>query len=204
MSFRDRLYQRARRAGRRIVLPEGADPRVQEAARRLVAEQLGAVEVLGDVRRDPRRDACARLLCERRPDRFPTGAAAASALDHPLTFGAALVAIGAADAMVGGVVHPTGETIRAALWTVGTAPGVATVSGAFYMVREDTVLTFTDQGALKSNPARGPMGPQGVPGPQGPAGPQGAPGTRPPGPRSGHKARTPSLSTLSTKRPRIA
>ncbi len=148
MSFRDRVYQRARRAGRRIVLPEGADPRVQEAARRLVAEQLGAVEVLGDVRRDPRRDACARLLCERRPDRFPTGAAAASALDHPLTFGAALVAIGAADAMVGGVVHPTGETIRAALWTVGTAPGVATVSGAFYMVREDTVLTFTDCAAV--------------------------------------------------------
>ena len=148
MSFRDRVYQRARRAARRIVLPEGDDPRVQEAARRLVAEGLGTVELLGDVGGDPRREACARLLHERRGDRFPTRAAAALALDHPLTFGAALVAIGAADVMAGGVVHPTGETIRAALWTVGTAPGVATVSGAFYMVRDDTVLTFTDCAAV--------------------------------------------------------
>jgi len=46
--------------------------------------------------------------------------------------------------MVGGATFPSGDTIRAALWTVGTAPGIATVSGAFYMVRDETVLTFTD------------------------------------------------------------
>ncbi len=144
MSFRERVYERARRAGRRIVLPEGGDPRVQDAARRLAAAGLGSVEVLGDVSRDPRRAAGARLLQERRPDHFATPEAAAAALDHPLTFGAALVALGAADVMVGGVGYPTADTIRAALWTVGAAPGVATVSGAFYMVREETVLTFTD------------------------------------------------------------
>jgi len=47
VSFRDAAYQRARRAGKRIVLPEGDDPRVQEAARRLEREGLGVVEVLG-------------------------------------------------------------------------------------------------------------------------------------------------------------
>jgi phosphate acetyltransferase len=144
VSFRDRVHERARRAGRRIVLPEGADPRVQEAARRLRAGQLGVVEVLGDVRRDPRRAACGRLLCERRPDRFASLAAAETALEHPLTFGACLVALGAADVMVGGAVHPSADTIRAALWAVGTAPGVDTVSGAMYMVRGDRVLTFAD------------------------------------------------------------
>ena len=144
MTFGDRVRERARRAGRRIVLPEGADPRVQEAARRLRADRLGVVEVLGETGRDPRRAACARLLCERRPDRFPTAAAAATALEHPLTFGACLVALGAADVMVGGAVYPSADTIRAALWAVGTAPGVATVSGAMYMIQGDRVLTFAD------------------------------------------------------------
>ena len=148
MSFRDRVHERARRAGRRIVLPEGGDSRVEEAARRLAADRLGVVEVLHDVRRDPRRAACAAHLTARRPDRFPTPAAALAALDHPLTFGACLVAIGAADVMVGGAVYPSADTIRAALWAVGTAPGVTTVSGAFYLIRDDTVLTFADCAAV--------------------------------------------------------
>src|SRR2546426_2460655 len=85
-----------------------------------------------------------RLLRSRRPDKFPTDAAARAALEHPLTFGACLVGAGLADVMVGGATFPSGDTIRAALWAVGTAPGIATVSGAFYMVRDETVLTFTD------------------------------------------------------------
>jgi phosphate acetyltransferase len=85
-----------------------------------------------------------RHLRARRPDRFPDAAAARAALDHPLTYGACLVGAGLADVMVGGATFPSGDTIRAALWAVGTAPGIATVSGAFYMVRADTVLTFTD------------------------------------------------------------
>src|SRR2546427_10675980 len=84
------------------------------------------------------------ILRARRPDTFPTDAAAAAALEHPLTFGAALVGVGRADVMVGGATFPSGDTIRAALWGVGVASGITTVSGAFYMVRDDAVLTFTD------------------------------------------------------------
>ena len=144
MTFLDRVHERARRAGRRILLPEGDEPRVQEAARRLRDGRLGSVELLGDVRRDPRLAACANYMRERRPDRFDTTAAAATALEHPLTFGACLVALGAADVMVGGAAHPSADTIRAALWTVGTAPGIASVTGAMYMVRGERVLTFAD------------------------------------------------------------
>ena len=141
MSFRDRVYERARRADRRIVLPEGGDSRVEEAARRLVTLGIGRVEVLGDLARDPRREAVTRLLAARRSGGLtPVGAA----LDQPLYFGAALVALGAADVMVGGVRSPTGDTIRAALWALGPAPGVTTVSSAFYMVRDEQVFTFAD------------------------------------------------------------
>ena len=144
MSFRDRVHARARGAQRRIVLPEGDDPRVQAAAQRLTAKGLGLVELLGDVSRDPRATECAGLLRARHPDKFPDDAAARAALRHPLVFGAALVGLGRADVMVGGACYPSGDTIRAALWAVGPAPGIATVSGAFYMVRDDAVLTFTD------------------------------------------------------------
>ncbi|MGH7547920.1 MAG: phosphate acyltransferase [Gemmatimonadales bacterium] len=144
MSFRDRAYERARRARRRIVLPEGDDPRVREAAERIRALGLGDVQLLGGTApRSPPPDMV-RLLRTRHPERFPTDAAAGAALQHPLTFGACLVGLELADVMVGGATFPSGDTIRAALWGVGTAPGIATVSGSFYMVREDAVLTFTD------------------------------------------------------------
>jgi len=55
------------------------------------------------------------------------------------------VALGEADAAVAGAVVATRETIRAALWAIGTAPGVDLISSAFYMVLpDDSVLTFTD------------------------------------------------------------
>ncbi len=144
MSLRDRLYEEARRAKRRVVLPEGGDPRIQAAAQRITALGTGVAEPLGPPAGDPRLPDCVAHLRARRPDRFPSDAMARDALHHPLLFGACLVGIGAADAMVGGVDAPTGDTIRAALWAVGMAPGITTVSGTFYMVRADRTLSFTD------------------------------------------------------------
>jgi len=143
-SWLGRVYERARRAKLRIVLPEGDDPRVQDAARKIEAEGLGLVELLERPTSHALRPECVRLLRTRKPDKFPTDTAALEALKHPLTLGACLVAVGEADVMVGGADYPTADTIRAALWTVGTAPGIATVSGAFYMVKDDRVLTFAD------------------------------------------------------------
>jgi len=144
VTFRDALQGRARRAHRRVVLPEGADARVRAAAARIERSGLGSVELLeGTAPRSPLPEMV-RLLRDRHPSKFPDDAAAATALAHPLTYAAALVALGRADVMVGGATFPSGDTIRAALWTVGTAPGITTVSGAFYMVKDDVVLTFTD------------------------------------------------------------
>ncbi len=148
MTFRDRLYERARRAGRRIVLPEGNDPRVRAAAAEIERRGLGTVQLLEGTAPSSLLPDMIRLLRTRHPDKFPTDAAALAALDHPLTRGAALVGLGRADVMVGGATFPSGDTIRAALWAVGPAPGITTVSGAFYMVRDDAVLTFTDCAAV--------------------------------------------------------
>jgi phosphate acetyltransferase len=149
VTFRDRVFERARRASRRLVLPEGDDARVRAAAERIAALGLAHVRVLEPAA--PLPADLARHLMARRPDRFPTSTAAAAALAQPLMVGACMVGAGLADAMVGGAAAPTGEVIRAALLAVGPAPGVSLVSSAFYMVRADRVLTFTD-GAVVPDP----------------------------------------------------
>ncbi|PYO87743.1 MAG: phosphate acetyltransferase, partial [Gemmatimonadetes bacterium] len=144
MTFLDRVYERARKLKARVVLAEGEDSRVQEAARKIERQGLGKVDLLDKATPHAARPAMISLLRTRRPDKFPTDAAAIQALEHPLVFGACLVAVGDADVMLGGAMYTSAETIRAALWAVGTAPDIATVSGAFYMIKDDHVLTFAD------------------------------------------------------------
>ena len=70
--------------------------------------------------------------------------------DTALLTAADMVAAGDADGMVAGAVYTTGDVIRAAIKRIGVAPGVTTVSSAFYMVGSSMweapaqVLTFTD------------------------------------------------------------
>jgi phosphate acetyltransferase len=131
------------------VLCEGDDPRIQTAVERLRAERVVEPIVLGgggiDPAKDPRLGKVAKFLRERRPDRIRDGVHALDVAAEPVNFGAALVALGEADGCVAGAVYPSGDVVRAALWAIGTAPGVSLVSSAFYMVMaDDLVLTFTD------------------------------------------------------------
>lgn len=141
--FRDRVFAMARRAQRRILLPEVEDARVVAARRELETQGLGRLVPQEPAGAPPAAELVAWLR-RRRPDRFPDDGAAVAALAHPLTRGACLVGLGRADCMVGGAVHPTGELIRAALWGVGMAPGIDVLSSAFYMIQGERVLTFTD------------------------------------------------------------
>ena len=131
------------------MLCEGDDPRVQAAVERLRAEGVVEPIVLGgggiDPAKDQRLGRIAQFLRERRPDRIRDGVHALDVAAEPVNFGAALVALGEADGCVAGAVYPSGDVVRAALWAIGTAPGVSLVSSAFYMVMaDDLVLTFTD------------------------------------------------------------
>ena len=167
-SFLEALLERARRAHRRLVLSEGDDERVREAARSLAASRLAEITVLGgddaaawaageaplvSVRTpesDPSRPAVADLLAARKPDKVRGRAAGLALAADPLRFAAGLVALGEADATVGGAAHTTADVLRAALWAVGPAEGIRTVSSCFYMVTASAgVLTFADCGVVQ-------------------------------------------------------
>jgi phosphate acetyltransferase len=149
MTFRQQLLERAARRRARIVLCEGTDPRVQAAAEQLRATKAVEPIVLGGPGLDPTKDSrlsrIAKLLRERRPERIHDGVHALDMAADPINFGAALVGMGEADGCVAGAACPTADVVRAALWAIGTAPGVSLVSSSFYMVFPDnSVLTFTD------------------------------------------------------------
>jgi phosphate acetyltransferase len=170
MTFLADVQTRAAASVRRIVFPETADERtrlaVAELARRRIVEPIvvldpaapathDAVRALGVEVRDPRTDALSDIaatgLARRRSAKGLTNDAAVALLHTPLFFADAMVAAGQADGCVAGCVETTGSVLRAALWMVGAAPGVNTVSSAFYMVvppfrgtTSPEVITFTD------------------------------------------------------------
>jgi phosphate acetyltransferase len=148
VSFREELLRRAAGRHRRIAFPEAGDPRVAEAADRLRREGIAEPILIGpggiDPARDPRQARVAQHLRERRPDQVYDGVHALDLALDPIRFAASLVALGEADGCVAGAVTSTAEVLRAALWAIGPAPQVRTVSSAFYMVLPAQVLTFTD------------------------------------------------------------
>jgi phosphate acetyltransferase len=177
-AFLERVRLRAAAKPRRIVFPESADPRTIAAVRAL--KQLKIVEPLlvldpsapgshaearglgvecVDPASDPRTEALSASLLERRRRKGITPTDAAAMSKDPLFFADWLVASGVADGCVAGAAHTTADILRAALWVVGPADGVKTVSSAFYMVVPPTgtaaglseVLTFTDC-AVTPNP----------------------------------------------------
>lgn len=166
--FLEALRRRAKALGRHVVLSEGDEPRTRAAALALVHHGTCEVTLIGgeetrawagreapEVRvrtpaDDPSLDAVARHLSARRPDKCATPEAARTLAADPLRFAASLVAIGEADATVGGAIHATGDVLRAAFWAVGPAPGITTVSSSMYMVTDTYgVLTFTDCGVVQ-------------------------------------------------------
>lgn len=174
MGFLETIPVRTREVGGHVVLVEGDDPRVIEAAGRLRAEELAAVTmlcpgdrrvpqhealersgaVIVDPRSDGRRARLGDLLFARRGPKGWTREQVESALDDPLYYASLLVASGDCDASVGGAVRTTADTVRAALHAIGPAPGMKTVSSSFIMVHPDAawghggVMVFADCAVL--------------------------------------------------------
>jgi phosphate acetyltransferase len=150
-AFMSGLIARARPLQKRIVFPEGADPRVQEAAERLAREGIVQPVLIGPKASipgvkfvDPAASSnvgkYAGLLYERRRSRGMTQIEAEQIAVKPLYFAALMVSAGDADGSVGGVAHTTADTVRAALHAVGTAPGIHLVSSAYIMAVADRNL----------------------------------------------------------------
>lgn len=168
--FVDAVRARAAALGRRIAFPETADPRTIEAIAELTSKRIvkpvaildpaapathARVRSLGveclDPASDSRRPALAATLMELRARKGLTVSLADQLSRDPLYFADYLARAGDVDGCVAGATHTTADVLRAALWLVGAAPGVRTVSSSFYMVvppfrdaGRSEVLTFTD------------------------------------------------------------
>ena len=146
MSFLDGVRTRAAANRRRVVFPEAEDPRTQSALR--VLTDLKIVEAV--LITDADRSRAVAALMDARSRKGMTEEQARVHAREPLMVAASMVRTGTADACVAGAAHTTADVLRAALWLVGPAPGVKTVSSAFYMVvpafrgTAEEVLTFTD------------------------------------------------------------
>jgi phosphate acetyltransferase len=179
MTFLSDVCARASKLGARVAFGEAGDQRVLDAARRLqdqgVATPLLVVDpedeaacararatglTCVDPRADPRAPDLAAALLQSRAKHGMTATEAEKLSHDPLAFATWLVKTGAADASVGGAVRTTRELMHFALWLIGPAAGVRTVSSAFYMcvppfrtsptadssrlTSDGEVLTFTD------------------------------------------------------------
>lgn len=172
----DRILETAKAAPRRIVLAEGEDSRIVEGAVRAARQGLAEIILVGNraavearlaeadaahgaIRiEDPSASALAPRLAGAyhtlRAGKGVDAAAAAAALRSPLVFAAMMVREGEADGTVGGAVATTADTVRAALQTIGRAPGVGLVSSFFLMMlcaphhAKKGVFVFADCGLV--------------------------------------------------------
>ncbi len=175
MNFLSTLHARAAESPRRLAFAEAADARVLEAVRRLRREGVAlpvlvldpaapethdAARATGAECVDPARDAQDERLVEAlilaRAHRGLSLEGAQRLAHDPLVFAMWLLHERAVHGVVAGAVRTTADVLRYALWLIGRAPGVETVSSAFYMVLDgghghgvgqgagERVLTFTD------------------------------------------------------------
>ena len=155
---------------RKIVFTEGTDPRILEASARLLsgtfltpiligneqeiqkaAEDAG-FNIRGAVIIDPETyenmDAMVEKMVALRKGKM-TAEECRATLKRGNYFGTMLVAMGEADALLGGATYSTADTVRPALQLVKTKPGNKIVSSCFIMVRpsatgDNDVLAMAD------------------------------------------------------------
>ena len=153
MTFSEKIMQRAKADKRTIVLPEGDDARVVQAAGLaikagianviLLAKQEEAKKLAGDVdltgvqfvdiESSDKLDEFANALYEIRKSKGMTIEQAKKTVLDPLYFGVMMIKLGLADGMVAGASHATSDTLRPALQIVKAKPGTSTVSTFFVM-----------------------------------------------------------------------
>lgn len=166
LMFEYDLLERAKAAGKHIVLPEGSDDRIIRAAATLLTRGVVKITLLGDSAQIRQRASELGLSLE--------GAEIIATTDEPLReqfaveyhrlrehkgvtleqareivtdvsyFGTMMVHLGLADGMVSGAVNTTAHTITPSFQIIKTKPGVSVVSSVFFMCLADRVLVYGD------------------------------------------------------------
>lgn len=177
MSFIDTIKERARTLNKTIVLPEGHDIRVVEAARKITDEGFAKVVLIGrreEIEQNTKHikvsdieiinpveskkfDEYANAFYELRKAKGMTLEKANEILKDNIYFGTMMVKMGDADGLVAGSICSTADTLRPSLQILKTAPGVKLVSSFFIMnvpnceLGENGMFLFSDCG-LNVNP----------------------------------------------------
>ncbi|MEN3324654.1 phosphate acetyltransferase [Mariniflexile soesokkakense] len=173
--FQYNLLQRALKNKKHIVLPEGTDERVLEAAARLINAQVVELTLIGDEElikeriekldisldlnainivsptKSPYFEDYVNTFYELRKHKNVNLEMARDAMADVSYFGTMMIYKGHADGMVSGAVHTTQHTLRPALQFIKTKPGVNIVSSIFFMCLEDRISVFGDC-AINPNP----------------------------------------------------
>jgi len=173
--FQYDLLKRAQKNRKHIVLPEGNDDRILEAATKLINQDIVDITILGDIEKIKKRvnnlglrldfekvqiinpvassnfEDYANTLYELRKHKKMNLAMAKDKMEDVSYFGTMMVYKGHADGMVSGAAHTTQHTILPALQFIKTKPDVSVVSSIFFMCLEDRVSVFGDC-AINPNP----------------------------------------------------
>lgn len=169
MGLVDTIITKAQRSKKHIVLPEGTEPRIIKAAAEIRDKEIAKVTLIGNPAEictacdvdlsgidiiDPTAAADYDEFCEiffkLRESKGVTLEQAKALVADPVYYATMMVYKNKADGMVAGAVHSTGDTIRPALQTVKTAPGIKSVSSCFLMevpdksYGKDGVIAFGD------------------------------------------------------------
>ncbi|ACT06246.1 phosphate acetyltransferase [Dickeya chrysanthemi Ech1591] len=164
-AFRYQLTELARQAGKRIVLPEGDEPRTVKAAAICAERGIAQCVLLGnpdEIQRvaaaqgvelgkgieiiDPveARERYVPRLVELRKSKGMTEVVAREQLEDNVVLGTLMLEQGEVDGLVSGAVHTTANTIRPPLQLIKTAPGSSLVSSVFFMLLPEQVLVYGD------------------------------------------------------------
>jgi phosphate acetyltransferase len=161
------IKEKAKAKKRRIVLPEGEEPRVIEAAKEIIEQQIAEVTLLGnkdiigklakksnlnlnnvkviDPETSEHLDEFIDEFCKIREKKGVSKEEAEQKMKQVLYFGAMMVHKNMVDGSVAGSINTTGDVLRAGIQVIGLAPGINVVSGAFMM----TIPNFLGTGKSK-------------------------------------------------------
>lgn len=165
-TFIQDIRTKASKRNLRVAFPDAEDARTLKAALTLKAEKIAVPLLVGNpdallkIAKDNSlnldgieivnpltsewKDALVNLLFEKRKAKGWTMEQAVEAAKTTLYFAGLMLATDKVSAVVGGNMSSTGDVIRAAIHTVGTAPGISTVSSFFIMVFPQRLLCYAD------------------------------------------------------------
>ena len=165
-AFMHRLVVRARAAERRIVLPEGEEPRTIKAASICQTRGIADCVLIGDRAEIARvaeaqgvelpegleilqpsahrRERYVDAMVELRQSKGLTAPLACEQLLDNVVLGTMMVARGEADGLVSGAIHTTANTVRPALQLIRTRPDAKLISSVFFMCLPEQVVVFGD------------------------------------------------------------